>query len=363
MPPSYFEDIDRASIELRQFLDVMESSQDEERGEMTPTVKALIPYSFKFPFQRIANQEQLTHTNLSSLSDLYDRLIDTWVASLPKSASGRMRLAKERTARRVAAELYLSGIGVMLKDPERQREADPGERVRSRGQSIEMPVRPRGRPPGVTGKGKGKEQREPSGPVQLSTRDTSLELEAGQVGSSVSSQPQSLFPTPDTTPSHYSYLSSSLGESGTEDASCTRLRAYTSLTPQPSLPPTMSSILAHWKVGSDPSSYSWNATRAALADGDGGTEPTSGGDEASLRRLRREKRLKRQRLGTVESAASSLSVGTDRLWGSQPVAVAQSSQGQADKNIASSSQVVRGIYGGQLARPTAHRRKKRAAGF
>ncbi|KAI9771255.1 MAG: hypothetical protein M1840_002225 [Geoglossum simile] len=351
MPPSYFEDIDRASVELRQFLDVLKSSRDEE-PEMIPTIKVLVPYSFfKFPFQTIAVREQQAYTDLNSLSGLYDRLIDTWVASLPGSASGRTRLAKERIARRVAAELYLSSIGIALEDSERRREVDSSERAEPEGQSIEMPIRPRGGSQGVIGKGKGKEEREPLSSLQHSTRDRSLGLEARQVGSS------------DYTPSHYSYPSSSPGGSGTEDASCTRLRAYTQLTPQPSLLPAMSSILAHWKVGSDPSSYSWNATRAALAEDDGDKELTSGGDEILRHRIKREKRLKRQRLGTVESAASSQPMGKDRLWGSQPVAIARSSQGQADNNIVSASQVVRGIYGGQLVGPTAHKRKKRAAGF
>ncbi|KAI9785760.1 MAG: hypothetical protein M1839_008777 [Geoglossum umbratile] len=368
-PQSYFEGIDSASIELRQFLYVSKTLQYEGESEkMVPAIKALVPHSFfKFPFQRNANPEQQAYTHLDSLLELYDQLVGVWVASLPSTASGKMRLAKERIARRVAAELYLSSIGVALKGSEQEREIDPSEQAGAEGYSIEIPIRPRGELSGVTAKGKGKEkQRESQSPPQSPTLDASLVHRAGQAGSSASSHSRLSFPTSDSTPSLHSYRSSQSGESGIEDASCTRLRAYTSLTSQPPLPVTMSNILAHWKIDSDPLSYSWNATRAALAGSgdDGDKEVTTGGDEASSQRLRREKRLlKRQRRGTVESAASSQPTGTERPWGSQPVAMLQSSRGQADGDIAPASQIVRGVYGGRLARAAAHKGKKRTAGF
>ncbi|KAH0565829.1 hypothetical protein GP486_000777 [Trichoglossum hirsutum] len=361
-PPSYFEDIDRASLELRHFLSLIETLKDDEGLDMALTTKALVPIAFNFPFQGSIDQEQQGDIDENSLLELYDRLVDVWVTFLPRTASGKLRLAKERIARKVAAELYLSSIGVALIDSEQERISAPSEQDRTGDLSMEVPIRTREELPRDIGKGKEKQRREPSNSPQPSL-NTGLEREARRTSASLSSRSRRPFSTLDSTSSLHSYSSYESRESGAEDASCTRLRAYTSLIPRPPLPPTMTGILAHWKAGSDPSLYSWSDTRVALASSEDHIDPASGGDEAALRRLKREKRLlKRHRSSTVASASSSQPVESGRLWGSQPVTASHGSQGQADGDIVPASQIERGVFGGR-PRFTTSKRKKRTAGF
>ncbi|KAJ4985837.1 hypothetical protein SVAN01_08635 [Stagonosporopsis vannaccii] len=191
----------------------------------------------------------LPPTERISIADLYDNVLQDWIASLPAEVAVPVRQAKERLARRIAAEVTLASTYMKPREDE-QPTFDPC-------QSLALPILP-------------------SKPADL-------------LLPSLPTPPQSSIP-----PS--SPLLPDFVQLPPRDP-LSRLRKHltitddTSLTPTV-LPPSVSELLLHWQTGTDPTLYNWEATEETLRP----EAPDEEGQELREReRKRRERRDKRQR--------------------------------------------------------------------
>ncbi len=229
---------------------------------------------------------------MPDLSDVYDKLIELWVSCLPRKTPGPMRLAKERLVRAVAAELCLSSLAVFIRD-----------------KSIILPA-------------PAELQKVTDFVLPVRTKPDSSEILDGKLSQSSSALPMSSLPTPTATPSLPTQDSKISLQKPKEDEAIARLRGYTlSIKSLPPLGASRSAILAHWPStpGSDPSQYSWEASRQSIAEDEG----TDSDEEEALarqreqdrRRRRTEKFLKRQRVNTFDAGSQPLPAPS---FGSQP---------------------------------------------
>jgi hypothetical protein len=148
-----------------------------------------------------------------SVEDLFHRLSERWVATLPLSTDNRIRLSRDRLARSVAADITLSSmtIGPRMEEPSAMDTAEPQKR---------------------------KEERMDTGVDEL--------------------------------PSSPPIIASTAAPVRTDEPVCARLRRYGRLT-KPIIPlstsTTLAEMLAHLPtdINVDPSSYSWRETEARLA--------------------------------------------------------------------------------------------------
>ena len=154
-----------------------------------------------------------------------------------------------------------------------------------------------------------------------------------------------------------------------------RLSKYTTFSKPTSnvLPRSLTSVLSHWKIGSQPEDYDWLSTSRNLAEKD--DEEDEDMTERERKRLQRraERHIRRQRKEVAAAEASQLASSQApaifsasqplaiRQVESQPNFIAESSQmtaGGGSFGGGQMSQVVAGRFGG---RPPA--RKKRKQGF
>ncbi|GAB7350917.1 hypothetical protein MBLNU459_g1429t1 [Dothideomycetes sp. NU459] len=275
---------------------------------------------------------------------VYNDMIENWLAPLSQRVPGRVRLAKEQLARRVAADLCLASYAfVRAKDAAYEDETQ-----------------------GIAG-----------------TQDT---LQSDFLGSSqVSSFPT---PSPTATPSLTTATSLSSHPSTLVAPEYARLQRYTTFSaadsaPAP-LPKLLASKLAHWSLGGNPDEYDWIATQrqqeemAELED-----EGLTAKQRARLKR-RAEKHLRRQRRETARAETMDLAssqapeimssvrpatalqkqrsgngAGMSRA-ASQVFALASSSQpAQSQAAEPPASQIEPGRFGGRAKPP----KKKRKTGF
>lgn len=266
------------------------------------------------------SMDSLTTANgendLSSFLEIYDRLTDGWMSSLPEDVSNATRLSKYKTIRRVAIELCLSSIGVSL------TAQDSTSLTQPESQDVE-------------------EQRLIS---------PEMTPEPSQYGS------QSLHTNRNfRTPSVYSRTTTAISEAP-EDPAITRLRKYAiSIDNQPD--PGKSRLLSHWVVGGNPAEYSWEAAtnNAAAAES---------GDDNNRKKRREDARRKRM-------TEKFLSRERDKAE-SQPVSVPRGSQPDVGHKIFSSQPIVevpmtqpdRGAFGSRSATKGKKKKAKvRNAGF
>lgn len=271
------------------------------------------------------------HQHELSIAILYDMIVSRWLAPLGQTVPGRVRLAKEQLARRVAADLLfashaLKQHAMVIEEQDTQTSVDQGPSA-----TISS-----GQPPG-----------------SLPTPTPSLA--SSMVSGSASSHPSTLIPH--------------------ELARLSRYTTFVETTAAPSaLPRSLSNILKHWKVGSDPANYDWQATQQRLEtnfDDQGLTDK----QRARLKR-RTERHLERQRRETavaqsqgfmssqapqVLSASQPISLPERNYVGaSQPLVVPSSSQApQSQSQAFPASQVEPGRFGGRGP----PKKKRRTMGF
>lgn len=225
-----------------------------------------------------------------SIARLYDTILEDWIAPLPTQTPVPVRQAKERLARRVAAEVTLASTKLQPKEEEHPptRSSAPAS----------LPVLP-------------------SKPVDPSS-------------SSLPTPPQSSVP-----PS--SPLFPETLRSNTSDP-LSRLRKHLKIDDNSSrtptiLPPSVSELLSHWQLGTDPSTYDWEATERAIRPDANDEESQEQREEERKKRERRERRQRREderlRAKTLASSQSTFA---------QP-AFPRSSPGPTIGGMAPSSQV------------------------
>ncbi|KAJ4301356.1 hypothetical protein N0V90_003448 [Kalmusia sp. IMI 367209] len=150
----------------------------------------------------------------SSLSFIYDLLLQNWIAPLPGRIPARIRHTKERMARRIAAELMLAST--RLRKPEKH-------------EALDVPSQ--------------------DSAVALSSSAPDFQSQSSQLNDSNS---PSASPAPDSRPvDPLSRLSEHL---------------HINTSKVPVIPPSIKQVLSHWQLGADPSTYNWESTERALAD-------------------------------------------------------------------------------------------------
>jgi RNA polymerase I-specific transcription-initiation factor len=268
MPPvSLFLDFEAASFLLERFGEAMTSM-----GELTESALALglknlaIPSHYGFPFNNNPVSEGITREadateafSSPTMSAIHDYLVQMHIEALPSQVSGRYQVEKDRIARRVATELYLANTAIFsiapVKEDEGSQRVASAPRSTSELESIVETTDDNTRLPSHFSS----PMSQVSQNKVLSERSLSPGTQHKLPGSTLTSDHHS------QTSQDHSESSQETSESFHEDPCVTRLRGYSTVSPQPLLPDTLLSLLSHWDLQSDPQSYSWSATRQKLA--------------------------------------------------------------------------------------------------
>ena len=231
------------------------------------------------------------------LLDMYEKLIESWISPLSSEVPNRVRVQMEKTIRGIAIQLFLANH-VLQPSPYAAPE-EPEKTVEDLSPDFNNPL---------------------NLPVRAKQAASHSSSKGRRAALSPSPQPSSqlsenagfttpYYPVHRTVPPHSPTppLSSQNSTASTTEPfnpASLRLRAITTLTPQPPLPASLSNFLNHWTTGTDPSTYDWAATQAVL----GGLSETEGteSDATIKRKLRREKRRKRWRGDIVESSSQPM---------------------------------------------------------
>ncbi len=178
----------------------------------------------------------LTNGEESSISHLYDSILQHWVAPLPAHIPTRFRHYKERLARRLAAEIILSSSCIKAQELERQY---TDRQVRSTdGDNLALPLLP-------------------SRPI------VSSQTQMFGAASSNSSFPSSL-PTMHSSPPPKPSRAA-LRPASSEPL--TRLKRHLQIRDTSAAPtellPAVNQVLAHWELGVDPHKYDFSVSNTA----------------------------------------------------------------------------------------------------
>jgi RNA polymerase I-specific transcription initiation factor RRN6 len=166
----------------------------------------------------------------------YDAMILDWITPLHNKVPGRIRLAKEQLARRLAAELTLASHILRIEDIDEQPESQQDANPTMESQSWDLP----------------------------------MHLVSSQVqnpfASQLKSQSQSVLPTPSPTgtPSVTTASSRATTLFSAEISNLSRFTTFTKTTPS-ALPRSLSKLLSHWTPGTDPEAYDWVATSRSIS--------------------------------------------------------------------------------------------------
>ena len=171
-----------------------------------------------------------------SIAQLYDIIVAHWITPLHGKVPGRVRLAKEQLARRLAAELTLAGHVLCIQDTEEHLESQQDTKPTQESQSWDLP----------------------------------MHLASSQLynpfASQLQSQSQSVLPTPSPTgtPSVTTASSRATTFSSAEVSNLMKFTTFTKPTPS-ALPRSLSKLLSHWTPGTDPESYDWISTSRTVS--------------------------------------------------------------------------------------------------
>lgn len=236
-----------------------------------------------------------------TIVDVYDTILQSWVAPLPRDVPVHARRRKERLARLVAMEVILSSRRIIH-------------------EQLDFPV--------IVSQMDSSQDSGMALPILPSKPKDSVRVDAEQrpLLHPLSTSPHSSMPSssmPSSSPP-------TLFNRATPSDPIARLSKHlhireTSLTPT-IIPPNVNRLLGHWSVGSDPHTYDWSVTEQTLRE-----EIL---DETSQKqrekdRKKQERKVKRQERENELMRSKAIS---------HPVPFAQSSQGPILPGIGSSSQ-------------------------
>lgn len=360
---SFVGDVETDSIALDEFvvaaeeIYIADTANDDDGLFNEPHVSKLITSQICGALDAPLDSKEL------SLGHIYDSLVKYGISPLSLAVPGRVRVAIEKRLRDLATHMSLATIGVCVRskvaenDNDYEDEEVIEEHVPMNEQLFNLPVRRKRSFPTLPIKPQ----------IQLSGK-SSPSLVSSQISEDTGLMPASqpvapTLPTPDPTPSLRSRSSISSLAAPSEDAASQRLRALATLTPQPALPSSASDILRQWFTGTNPDAYDWEATQTAIAS----TDDTGDAENAAnaKKRLRHEKRLKRQKTDALLAASSQEK--SMRVLESQPSPVRdlQGGNSQRIKVEGGRSRILgRGEYEGrEVGGGRAGGRRKRKKGF
>ncbi len=293
----------------------------------------------------------LTDDGDPTISDVYDTILQTWVAPLPPEVPIRVRQRQERLARRIATESVFSSTCV--RDDRVQVPTASTHRWRTEGSGVALPILPSRPKEGVS-----------------------------HVASGY--PPSQLLPTPPYSSMPPSSLppSSLLGSSPPEAAPTqpalsdplSRLNKYLPTSKGPVIiPPNVSQSLAHWQLGSDPHVYNWASLERTLRPEDLDEESQQQREKERKKRERRDKRQQREdelvRAKAVTQPTTFPRSSPGPMLGGIDSSSQMPSQGQSQGHVSfqsgglmmPQSQVERGKFGGKLDKK--RKKKGRISGF
>jgi len=255
--------------------------------------------------ERIAAAQMLNlaQTEEPTLADVYDTILQNWIAPLPREVSVHIRQRKELLARRIAAEVKLASR--RLRCDNVQISITGSQRGPSQDKSIALPILPS----------------KHGDRIHSSTKQWPL-------SHTLPIMPHSAIPSSSIPPSSPPDLP--LTPPAPSDP-VSRLGRHLKIGGDQPTPFTLShnvgQLLEHWDIGSDPHTYDWSTTEFNLQEESQDEASQTKREKDRRKRERREKRQERENQLVLLRAAT------------RPVLVAQSSQGPTLDNMASSSQM------------------------
>lgn len=266
----FTEDIDDGSEALRGVLKAIQRMKQSD--DMTITLRASHVASVLDLHNGKAAEGAQT-----DLSEVYDKMIEIWVASLPVGTPGFVRDAKERLARNVAADLALSSLMLHFKEKPKIVAIDDLESISATvslnsSQSTQIQTYPsqRSHLPSETP--------DPDLPSSQPSLDGGLTQEHSQL----------LTPAPSVGGSRRG--GSVMGEAA-EDPSITLLRSYAlRVKTQPPLGKARADILSTWEVGTSVKDY-----RYKPPDLYGTVEADSDDEDAAAAKKKKQEKRERRR--------------------------------------------------------------------
>ncbi|KAI4636389.1 hypothetical protein J4E83_001344 [Alternaria metachromatica] len=303
--------------------------------------------------QRIAAMRVLGLTDDSDLtiSDAYDSILQTWVASMPPDMPIRVRQRQEILARRIATELLFSST--CIRDDRIQVPTVSIQRGQSQDSAVALPILP-ARPKEAT--------------FNFTSRYSAFQP--------LPTPPYSSIP-PSSLPPSSVYGSSPPEIPSMEPASSdplSRLSKYLQTSKDPVIiPPTVSQSLAHWELGKDPHVYNWVSMERTLRAEELDEESQQQREKERKKKERREKRQQRENELMRAKTASQLNAYPRSSPGPTLGGIGSSSQVPSQSQSQSQvpfqtggfmmpqSQVERGKFGGKLDKKK--KKKGRISGF
>lgn len=228
-------DLDRASAQIARLTKMAPLPNSQLPGEMDEeenNTRIVLRSLGDIPLPGLPSIDDAA----DSVSPVYDAIVSHWITPLHSKVPGRIRLAKEQLARRLAAELTLARHVFCTEDTEDQSESQQDAKPVQESQSWDLPMHPAS--------------------SQLYNPYTSQ----------LQSQSQSVLPTPSPTgtPSVTTASSRATAFSSAEVSNLMKFTTFTKPTPS-ALPRNLTKLLAHWTPGTDPESYDWITTSRSIS--------------------------------------------------------------------------------------------------
>lgn len=270
-------DMDSASAQMEQLNTItpppsqaMDQTDDASAQSMKYTLATVAT------FMQPGWQDQRLSAN--NFANAYNSIVSYWISPLSSSVPGRIRLAKEQLARRLAADITLASHKLRpepIAEPvETQQDEKPESQSQTQSQTWDLPMRVAELP----------------------------QTQTNQFSNTLASQSALPTPSPTGTPS---VTTASSRTSAFTSLEVSRLRKYATFTKPapPSLPRSLNKILSHWTPGADPANYDWLSTSRQITQQTQDEEADSQLTEKQRARLHRkaERHIRRQR---KEAAAS-----------------------------------------------------------
>jgi RNA polymerase I-specific transcription initiation factor RRN6 len=247
----------------------------------------------------------LTEDEDLTISDTYDTILQTWVAPMPPEVPIRVRQRQEHLARRLATELMFSST--CIRDDRVQVPTASMQRGHSQDRGVALPILPSKPREGTSNFPSRYSASQPLPTPPYSSIPPSSLPPSSVLGSS-----------PPEIPSTQPAISDPLS----------RLSKYLATSKDPVIiPPNVSQSVAHWQLGSDPSTYNWVTLERALRAEELDEESQQQREKERKKKEHREKRQQRQNELMRAKAVS------------QPIAYPRSSPGPMLVGMGSSSQV------------------------
>jgi RNA polymerase I-specific transcription initiation factor RRN6 len=254
--------------------DVDEASADLQGLFSTGDAQALVDV------ERIASARllDLTEGDDLTIAGVYDAMLHTWIAPLPREVPIRVRKHNERLARRVAAELIFSSTRIRTKESniymnhKLQEPTTGSQRGPSQDSGVVLPILPSKPREGTFD--------------NPSSWSFSQPLPTPPYSSIPSSSfPTSSPPAPTSAPATPSDPLARLGR---------HLRRREAPHDPANLVQNVVQLLGHWQPGADPHTYDWSAIERALQPEDLDEESQQQREKERKKKERREKRQQRE---------------------------------------------------------------------